>query len=137
MNLYNNTIIHYSKNPSNKYKLEDYSIKYWEQNRTCWDSLEVFIKLNKTGEVVDWTFEGDTAIITTACASLFWESIIWKNIKEVLTLDYDYVKDLIWMDVSERRHKAATLWLLATRNAIHQEYLKDGITNDFSDILPN
>lgn len=132
--MYNETISFYSKNPTNKWKLEDFTIKHFEENRTCWDDLEVFLKINDW-KILDWSFYWDTSIITTACASIFWESIIAMDIKDILNLNYSYIKDLVWEDISPRRHKAAVLWLLCTRNAIHK-YLDDSITDDF-DMLIN
>jgi hypothetical protein len=38
------------------------------------------------------------------------------------------------MEVSPRRKQASVLWLLTTRNAIHQ-YLDDGKKDEFDDII--
>jgi nitrogen fixation NifU-like protein len=80
--MYNETITFYSKTPPNKGVLEAYDISFWEENRTCGDDLKVYIKL-KDGIIEDWSFEGDTAIITTACASIFGESIIGLKAEEI------------------------------------------------------
>jgi NifU-like protein involved in Fe-S cluster formation len=131
--MYNETIIYYSKNHPNKKKLDDFSVEFWEDNKTCWDDLKVYIKI-QDNIIKDWSFTWDTAIITTACASIFWESIIWLDIKEVLNFNYDYICELIEDKVSERRQKASVLWLLTTRNAIHK-YLWDNIIDSFDDII--
>ena len=86
------------------------------------------------GKVVDWSFEWDTAIITTACASIFGESIIGMELEEILTLDYNYIVELIEDQVSDRRKQASVLGLLTTRNAIHS-YLKDGKLDTFDDVI--
>lgn len=127
------TIIHYSKNPSNRWVLDDYNIEFWEENRTCWDDLKVYIKI-KDKKIKKWSFTWDTSIITTACASIFWESIIDMEIDEVLTLEYPYVEKLIWWAVSKRRKQAAVLWLLTTRNAIHK-FVNDWKKDIFDDII--
>ncbi len=129
----NEIIIHYSKNPWNKWILDDYDVEFWEENRTCWDDLKVYIKF-ENNKIKDWSFSWDTAIITSACASIFWESIIWKEIDEVLSLDYDYIKDLIESDLSKRRKQAWVLWLLTTRNAIHK-FLNDWKKDTFDDVI--
>lgn len=131
--MYNETITFYSKTPPNKWLLESYDISFWEENRTCGDDLKVYIKL-EDWVIQDWSFEWDTAIITTACASIFGESIIGMKADEVLDLGYTYIEELIWMPVSERRRKASVLGLLTTRNALHK-YLEDGKHNVFDDIL--
>lgn len=131
--MYNETITHYGKNPTNKTWMRDHSVRYWEENWLCGDTLEVFLKI-EDNKVVNWSFEWNTSIITTACASVFWESVIGMDINEVLTLWYSHIKELIWEDVSPRRRNASVLGLLATRNAIH-EYLKDGEVDEFEMLL--
>lgn len=133
--MYNETIIYYSKNHPNKGVLGNFDVEYWENNRTCWDDLKVYLKID-SGKITDWSFEWDTAIITTACASIFGESIIWMELEEVLCLDYNYIVELIEDEVSDRRKQASVLWLLTTRNAIHK-YLKDWQVDTFDDIIPN
>ena len=133
--MYNETIVYYSKNHPNKKEMEDYDVKFDEENRSCWDDISVYVKIDDW-KITDWTFDWDTSIITTACASIFWESIIWMNISEILSLDYVYIVELIWNEISDRRKPASVFWLLNTRNAIH-EYLKDWKKDDFEDVLPN
>jgi len=131
--MYNEKIVFYAKNPVNKWKIDDFDIEYHEENRTCWDELTIYLKI-KDNIVKHWSFEWDISVITTACASIFWESIIWKEITQVLTLKYDYIEDLIWMPISHRRKAASVLWILTTRNAIHL-YLKDWIKNNLEDLI--
>ncbi len=131
--MYNETIVFYSKNPPNKWVLGNYDISFWEENRTCWDDLKVYIKIDDN-KISDWSFEGDTAIITTACASIFWESIIWMTLEEVLEKKYDYIIKLIEEEVSDKRKKASVLGLLTTRNAIHK-FLWDKKVDTFENIL--
>ncbi|NUJ97355.1 iron-sulfur cluster assembly scaffold protein [Candidatus Gracilibacteria bacterium] len=131
--MYNETITFYSKTPPNKGILEKYDISYWEENRVCGDDLKVYIKI-QDNIIQDWSFEGDTAIITTACASVFGESILGMNIEEIFTLDYDYIEKLVGMEISPRRRQASVLGLLSTRNALHK-YLNDGQKDDFIDLI--
>lgn len=131
--MYNDIIIHYSKNPFNKFVLEDYDIEFYEENRTCWDDVKVYIKI-EDNKIKNWSFTWDTAIITTACASIFGESIIDMDINEILTLRYDYIENLIWMPISERRKQASVLALLTTRNAIHK-FLKDWKRDTFDMLI--
>jgi len=116
--MYNETIIYYSKNPTNKGKLDNFDIEFWEENRTCWDDLKVYLKIDDN-KISDWSFEGDTAIITTACASVFGESIVGMTLEEVLTKDYNYITELIESEVSERRRNASVLlslsWILSLK----------------------
>ena len=132
--MYNEVITYYAKNPPNKKTLEVYDIKHYEDNSICWDDLEVYLSITDN-IITQYGFTGDTAIITTACASIFGESIIGMSVSEVLSKDYDYIESLVEMPISPRRKQASVLWLLTTRNAIHQ-YIWDGIIDQFEDIIP-
>ena len=131
--MYNETITYYSKTPPNRGVLEECDISFWEENRTCGDDLKVYIQLDGNS-IKKWSFEGDTAIITTACASIFGESIIGLEIEEVFQMDYNYIEELIWMPISERRKQASVLGLLTTRNALHL-HQKDGKKDTFDTII--
>lgn len=133
--MFNETIIFYSKNPPNKWVLPQFDISYWEENRICWDDLKVYLKIDN-GVLTGWSFEGDTAIITTACASIYWESIVGMKLEDILTLDSLYIEELIEMSVSSRRKQASVLWLLSTRNAIHK-FLNDGLKDSFDTVIIN
>mgnify|MGYP005985134895 FL=1 len=131
--MYNETITFYSKTPPNKQALEDFTVKYYEDNNICWDDLEVFLKI-EDNIIKAFGFTWETAIITTACASILGESIIGQNVSEILKMDYKSIEELIEMEVSPRRRQASVLWLLTTRNAIHT-YLGDGQKDEFDDII--
>jgi NifU-like protein involved in Fe-S cluster formation len=92
------------------------------------------LKIDLEGIVEDFWFIGDTAIVTTAAAAMFGESVVWLSISEILWLKEDYIKNTLGLIVTTRRKKASVLGLLATRNAIHK-YKWDGIVDDFSDIF--
>jgi len=126
-------ITYYSKNHQNKCEMDDFTVEHKEENRTCWDTITVFLKI-EDDIIKNWSFTWDTSIITTRVSSIFWESIIGKNYKEVLTYDYDYIKSLLDEEISKKREKRAIIWLLATKNAIHK-YLKDSIEEDFYDLI--
>ena len=130
----NEVITFYSKNPPNRWEMENPTIRYKEENRNCSDTIEVFLKI-ENGIVTDWSFEGITSIITTATSSVFGESIVGMSLEEVLNKDYNYIIELIWEEVSPRRQKAAVFWLVATRNAIHK-YLQDWKKDDILSMLP-
>lgn len=129
----NEVITFYSKNPPNRWEMENPTIRYKEENRNCSDTIEVFLRI-EDNILTDWSFEWMTSIITTATASVFWESIIWMNLQDILKKDYNYIKELVWEDISPRRQKAAVFWLVATHNAIHK-YLGDGKKDDILDMI--
>gem|GEM_PF-451098 len=65
---------------------------------------------------------------------MFGESIIGMEAEDIFDFDYDYIVELIEMEVSTRRRNASILGLLTTRNALH-EYIKDGKRDVFDDLL--
>ena len=130
--MYNETIIYYSKNPVNKGELEEFDVEYFEENEICGDDLKVFLKIDDN-KITDWSFTWDTAIITTACASIFGEAIVWMTLEEVLEKWYEFIVELIESEVSSRRKNASLLGLLTTHNAIHK-YLWDWKIEDFDDL---
>lgn len=134
--LYSETFLEYAKNPPNKGILDDATIRHFEENRNCGDALEVFLKLDDAGVIKDFSFAGNTAIVTTACTSIFGESILGMQMDEILMMDYWTVREMIGFDVSSRRKQASVLGLLATRNAIHK-FRGDEVVDDFSDVLPD
>ncbi len=129
----NEIITFYSKNPPNRWEMVDATIRYKEENRSCSDTIEVFLKI-ENNILVDWSFEGMTSIVTTATSSVFGESIVGMTLDEILEKDYNYIKKLVEEDISPRRQKAAVFWLVATRNAIHK-YRWDGQKDDILDML--
>ena len=131
--MYNEKITYYAKNPVNKWELENYDVKFHEDNRVCWDDLTVYIKI-KDNKIEEWSFTWDTTMMTTAWASIFWESIIDMDIDEVLKLDYNYIEELVWMPITRRRKQAAVLWLLTTINAINL-YLNNWQKKYFDDLI--
>lgn len=131
--MYNETITYYSKNPFNKFRMEDFSVEHHEKNELCWDALTIYLKISDN-KIENWSFTWDTAIITTACWSVFGESIIGMDIQEVLEKDYDYIEELVEQPISDRRKKASVLALLTTRNAIHK-YLEDWKEDDFENVI--
>lgn len=131
----NEIITYYSKTPPNKFSMEHATLRYKEENRSCSDTIEVFLRI-EDNILKDWSFEWITSIITTATSSVFGESIVGMTLEEILQKDYNYIVELIGEEVSPRRQKAAVFGLVATRNAIHK-YLQDGKNDDILSMLPN
>jgi len=94
--------------------------------------VTVYLKIDG-GKFVDFRFDGDLSIITTACSAVFGESIVGEDINTVFDMGYTDIVEMIEMEVSPRRRRASVFALLATRNAIHL-YLKDGKEDSFEDV---
>lgn len=128
----NEIIQYYSRNAKNRGIMENPTVFHSEENRSCGEDVTVYLKIEDE-KFVDFSFEGDLSIITTACSAVFGESIIDQSIECVFNMGYTDIIEMIETEISPRRRRASVFALLATRNAIHK-YLKDEITDDFSDV---
>lgn len=126
-------IIEYSQNPSNKWILDNASIRYREHNRVCADVVEVFLVI-ENDELRQFMFDGYMSIVATACVSITGELLEWWNCDDILELNELFIHENIGDDISPRRRFASLIWLLAIKNAIH-EFRQDGKKEDFSDIV--
>ena len=93
----------------------------------------VYLKIEEN-TLADWSFTGNTAMITTACSALFGEVAVGEDLDEILTWNQESLIDMTEIEVSPRRKRAQVLALLATRNAIH-EFRDEKMRDDFSDVL--
>jgi nitrogen fixation NifU-like protein len=111
-------IAEYNRNPVRNVAMEDFTVARHEGNFICGDDITVYLKI-EDNHIVDWSFDGNTASVTTAAASLLAELIMEKSLDEVMEWSYDTIA-AAGLDVLPRRRRAAIIALLATRNAIHQ-----------------
>ena len=107
--MYNETITYYSKTPPNKGVLDNPDVSFWEENRTCGDDLKVYIVV-ENNVIKKWSFEWDTAIITTAWASIFGESIIWMQTSEIFELGYSYIEN--YNKISSMQLKVPNIYII-------------------------
>lgn len=122
----------YSKNPVRNYPMENYTIKYHEGNFICWDDINVYL-LIKDDKIEDYSYDGNLSNVSRASAWFLSEFVIGLDINDLLSWDYDFLAKK-WLDVSTKRKRAASLPILALRNAIHQ-YIADWKTDDFDDLI--
>lgn len=122
----------YSKNPIKNLEMKDYTVKYHEWNFICGDDITVFLLIDGN-KISDYSYIWDTSTVSLAAAWFLSEFLIWSNIYDVLSWDYQIMFDK-WFVVSTKRKRAAILALLAVRNALH-EYLDDDKIDDFDDLL--
>lgn len=122
----------YAKNPIHNYILPSYTHKQHEGNFICGDDITVYLVI-QDDKIQDYSFDGNCSTITTAGASFLAEFIIGVDIYEPLSWTYETMVEK-WFEVSPRRKRAAVIAIMAVRNAIHQ-YLQDGITDVFDDLI--
>lgn len=117
MNIYAQNIMDHYKNPRNKGVISNPDTSHHELNRSCGDDITVSIKLN--GDVIsDIKFTGSGCAISQAGISILSEKLLGKNKQEILKYDFEYLKKIFGVPISERRSKCALIGLLAIQNAI-------------------
>ena len=123
----------YSRDPLQQYEMEYFTIQKEQHNSVCGDMVSIYLKLSDDGSIVEYSHAGAPQIFTQVAASLLAESIQGRQVDEVLTWDYIYMKEQ-GFEVSPRRKRSAVSALLAVRNAIH-ERKGDGIVDGYDDLL--
>lgn len=123
----------YSSNPVNNFEMDWYTVNYEEWNNICWDYIKIYLKITPNNIVEKLSFVWNTSMVTTAAASVLAETIEWKPIQEVLTWNYNFMKQL-GLEVSSRRKRAVVLPLMSAQNAIYK-YLWEDKKIDFDDLI--
>lgn len=123
----------YSRDPVGFVPMEDATIYYKQENNLCGDFLVVYLKIDATNRITDFSYQGDPAIHTLAAASLLAEYIVGEQVNTVLQWTYTQIQER-WLKVSTRRQRSAVTALLATKNALHTR-LGDGKQENYEDLL--
>lgn len=112
MSIYSQIILEHYKYPQNKGEILDPDCELENINRSCWDEIKVYIKLDEDEKIVqDIKFEWTGCAISMATASLLSEELIWLKKKEVFLLELKDIEDLIWTKIWANRIKCALLAL--------------------------
>jgi len=57
VSLYSETFMEYAKNPPNRGRIEVATVEHFEENRSCGDSMEVFLRLAADDTIENFAFE--------------------------------------------------------------------------------
>lgn len=132
----NDLIQAYTKDPVGNEKPQDFCCSYTLGNSVCGDDIEVFLDIDREGNIIAFGYEGHPSMFTITAASLLAEEIIARiktPYQELMSRDFDVMKELGFA-VSPRRQRSAVAPLLACRNAIHQ-WLGDGVVEEFETLV--
>ncbi len=116
--MYNEKVINYSKDSKYNYEMENYTIKYEWNSRTCWTNLVVYLKI-EDDKIIDWSYTWELTIIAKSCANMFWEYFIGKHFDDIMILNEIYIYDKADITLSWRKKEACLSALLATQKAIN------------------
>ncbi len=114
--LYRENILEHYKRPHHWGELEEPDLEFFDTNPLCGDELRVQFKVTD-GKVADVRFSGHGCAISQASASMASDELIGMPVDELLTLDRDFVLDLLGIDISATRMKCALLTLKVVKSA--------------------
>lgn len=115
--LYTQQIIELSKNPRNKGVLADATVKARAENKSCGDSLTLYLALHGS-TIQDVSFEGVGCAISQAAASLLTDMLRGHTLAEARLLTPGDVYTLIGIPISPGRTKCALLAYSALSRAL-------------------
>ena len=117
--LYREVIIEHYKHPSYRGHLDPHDILFADNNPLCGDHIEITLRTDEQGNIVDARFDGRGCAISQASADLLMESIIGKPVEEVKKLNKQHILELLGIDLGPVRLKCALLSLKVLKAGVY------------------
>jgi nitrogen fixation NifU-like protein len=115
--LYREYILEHYKRPHNWGELEHPDLQAQDLNPLCGDELQVQLAVDAEGRIAEIAFSGHGCAISQASASMVSDEVKGMKVSELLSLDRDFVLELLGIDISAQRMKCAMLSLKVLKSA--------------------
>ncbi len=109
--LYREQILNHYREPRNKGRLETADISSADDNPLCGDRIELDLRLDAEGRVVEVGWDGQGCAISMASASMLSEEIQGKTLDELRGLGKDDILEMLGIELGPVRLKCALLSL--------------------------
>lgn len=117
LGMYAENMISNYENPTNKHAMKEPTAKAHEENVSCGDRIDVYIKI-EAGKVKEMSFEGSGCVISMGTANMLSEEMRGKSLAEIERVDKEHLLKIISIDPGPVRMHCATLSLRALKRAV-------------------
>lgn len=116
--IYQDHILDHFKHPRNTGALPDPDLEFSDENPLCGDTITITLEHDTKGKITMARHVTQGCAISQAGASMLFEQLEGKTIKEALALDKDAVLEEFGTELSVSRVKCALLALTALKKGI-------------------
>lgn len=117
MDLYAYQILDHYKQPRNYGVLEGADASSEQANLSCGDKVMMYVKV-ADGAVTEIKFTGDGCAISKASTSMLTEKLIGRRMEDVLAMDLDSIREILGIEISDRRSGCALIGLSAIQASL-------------------
>jgi nitrogen fixation NifU-like protein len=132
LDIYAENIIRHYENPQNKGKLANPSVSIHQDNPSCGDEIDIYLKIEDE-KIKEIKFTGSGCSISMGTASILTEYLKGKSLKDVEEMSRKELLELIGIDPGPARMHCATLSLRAAKEAV-SKYLNRPIDSNAKEL---